>query len=179
VSDDDDRPRRKKSWKELDAQRDRGGSAQPRRDPEQRSREKVEKSSAYKKYVNQLDKLFTPGGGQQLPASLKEKLGPTSEGSAKTKELTSELHAKADKAALSAYLAAGLALPEDPRLLVRLLDVPDAELLTRVLGALLQLVEGGQKPSRMLLIQKLDAIVLRLGSGEAVDLAKQIRAELG
>lgn len=170
----DDRP--KKSWKELDAARDRGGQ-KPRRDPDERSRQKTESSAAYKKYVGQLDKLFTPGG-QELPAAFKEKLGPTSEEGKKKQALVTDLQTKADGPSLSAYLAAGLELPEDARLLLRLLDVTDTTLLVPVLKGLQRIVEAGQKPSRMLLIQKLDAIALRLGSGEAADLARDIRAEL-
>lgn len=169
--------RRKKSWKELDAARDRGGSKQPRRDPDEKSREKIEKSAAYKKYVNTLDKLFTPGG-VDLPESLKAKLGPTTEEGAKKQALTADLTGKADAASLRAYLDAGLELPADARLLMRLLDVQDVALLVPVLRALQAIVAAGQKPSRMLLIQKLDAVILRLGSGEAVELAQEIRGDL-
>lgn len=171
----DDRP--KKSWRELDSARDKGGS-RPRRDPDARSREKTESSAAYKQYKSNLDKLFTPGG-TSLPDALKEKLGPPSEDAQRKQKLTAELQDKADLAALSAYLDAGLTLPAEARLLVRLLDVNDVVRLVPVLEALLAVVEAGQKPSRMLVIQKLDALVLRLGSGPTVDLARQIRAELG
>lgn len=170
----DDRP--KKSWRELDAAREKGGS-RTRRDPDARSREKTESSAAYKSYKSNLDKLFTPGG-TSLPESLKEKLGPPSEDAQKKQKLTAELADKADLAALAAYLDAGLVLPEDGRLLVRLLDVNDPTRLVPVLETLLTVVEGGQKPSRMLMIQKLDALVLRLGSGPVVDLAQQVRSEL-
>lgn len=173
---DDDRP--KKSWREKDLARDRsGGKVQPRRDPEERSRAKIDNSPAYKKYVSQLDNLFKPGG-QELPDSLKAKLGPPSAESQKKQTLLADLNNKSDAASLAAYLDAGLELPEDARLMVKLLDVSDTKLLPLVLRILLKIVEGGQKPSRMLLIQKLDAIILKLGSGEAVELAQQIRAEL-
>jgi len=170
----DDRP--KKSWKEKDAARDRGG-AKPARDPDARSREKVESSAAYSKYKSNLDKLFTPGG-TSLPPALKEKLGPASEEGQKKQKLVADLSDKADLASLSAYLDAGLTLPADGRLLIRLLDVPDQPRLVPVLTALLDVIEGGQKPSRMLLIQKLDALILRFGNGEVVDLARDIRGVL-
>lgn len=170
----DDRP--KKSWRELDAARDKGGRA-PRRDPDARSREKLEQSAAYGKYKSNLDKLFTPGG-VELPAALKEKLGPASEEGQKKQRLLAELSDKADLASLAAVLDAGIALPADARLLLRLLDVGDGARLVPVLEALLAIVEAGQKPSRMLLIQKLDALVLKLGSGPVVELARTLRAEL-
>ena len=172
----DDRP--KKSWRELDSSRDKGGS-RPRRDPDARSREKTESSAAYKQYKSNLDKLFTPGSGTSLPEAFKEKLGPPSEDAQKKQKLTAELNDKADLAALAAYLDAGLVLPEDGRLMLRLLDVSDNARLLPVLEVLLRVVEGGQKPSRMLLIQKLDALILRQGSGAVVELARQVRAELG
>jgi hypothetical protein len=173
---DDDRP--KKSWREIDSSRDKKSSREPRRDPEERGRARVEKSAAYGKYKAQLDKLFTPGSGAALPESMRAKLGPTSEGSAEKKKLGDALRDKADGPSLKAYLDAGLELPEDARLLIRLLDVTDAALVEPVLSALLAIVEGGQKPSRMLLIQKLDALILRFGSGSAVDKARDIRAAL-
>jgi hypothetical protein len=172
---DDDRP--KKSWREIDAQRDRKSQTSPRRDPDDRARERAQNSAAYGKYKAQLDKLFTPGGAN-LPESLKSKLGPASDEGKKKQELTQTLRDKGDAASLEAFLEAGLALPEDARLLLRLLDVQKEALLEPVLRALLALVEGGQKPSRMLLIQKIDALILRLGSGGAVELAKQLRAAL-
>ena len=67
----DDRP--KKSWRELDQMRDKGGS-RARRDPTERSRERASKTQAYSAYKSQLDKLFTPGGAQ-LPEHMRAKLG--------------------------------------------------------------------------------------------------------
>jgi hypothetical protein len=172
----DDRP--KKSWRELDSARDKGGS-RPRRDPDARSREKTESSAAYKSYKSNLDKLFTPGSGTSLLEEMKAKLGPPSADAQAKQALTVALNDKADLPSLVAFLDGGLTLPADGRLLLRLLDVPDPARLVPVLRALLEVVEGGQKPSRMLLIQKLDALILRLGNGPAVELAQQVRAELG
>ena len=169
--------RRKKSWRELDAAREKGG-AKTRFDPDERRREVIEKSQAYTQYESQLNKLFTPGSGAQLPPELKEKLGPPSAEAQQKQALTEALQNTADAPSLKNYLEAGHALPEDSRLLIRLLDLPDPTLLLPVLKGLMAIVHGGQKPSRMLLIQKLDAIALRLGNGEAADLARELRAEL-
>ncbi|MFO0723635.1 MAG: hypothetical protein U1E65_07645 [Myxococcota bacterium] len=169
--------RRKKSWRELDSARDKGG-AKTRFDPDERRKEAIEKTQAYSAYKSQLNKLFTPGSGAQLPPELKEKLGPPSAEVQKKQALTEALQTGADAASLKAYLDAGLPLPEDSRLLIRLLDLSDADLLVPVLKSLMAIVSGGQKPSRMLLLQKLDAIALRLGRGEAADLARDLRAEL-
>ena len=172
---DDDRP--KKSWRERDRSKDRSRHREDRPKPGERSDQRVQRSSAYQSYKSNLDKLFTPGGAS-LPPSLQEKLGTVSEDSKAKKALARALHEKSDAASLAAYLDDGQALPDDARLLMRLMDINDEALLKPVLTALLEIVDSGKRPSRMLMIQKLDALELRLGSGPAVDLAKQIRAAL-
>lgn len=171
----DDRP--KKSWRELDAQRDRGG-AKPRKSPEDRTQERVEKTAAYSKYKNQLDKLFTPG--TELPDSLKAKLGPASPEAQEKKRLTEALRSAPNAESLAAYLGSGLPLPtDDPRLLMSLLDVRDEALVRPVLSALLEIVEGGKKPNRMLLLQRLQAVRTRAEDDETIELADTVRAALG
>ena len=86
---------------------------------------------------------------------------------------------KADATSLRAVIDAELPLPEDARFLMKLLDLEEDELLEPVLEKLLDIVESGKKPSRMLLIQKIDALVMRQGDGPAVELAKTLRAALG
>lgn len=173
---DDDRPRRTKSWRELDAAKDRGGRQERPSEPERR-REKAEKSTAYKAYKSNLDKLFTPGGAE-LPASLKAKLGPVDEVGKEKQAALRALRESPSAAALARVTQLGLELPDDPRLLMQLMDLAEGEQLSSVLTALLAIIEGGKKPSRMLLLQKIDALILRLGSGETVELAQQIRAAL-
>ena len=74
---------------------------------------------------------------------------------------------------------AGYEMPEDARLLMRLLDASDSDaLLCPLLAALLEIVESGKRPNRMLLIQKIDALKLRLETGDAVELADTLRAAL-
>jgi hypothetical protein len=172
---DDDRP--KKSWREIDKGRDRSGGSTPRRDPDERGKQKLEKSAAYSKYKSQLDKLFTPGGAQ-LPESMRQKLGPASAESENKRKLLEALRAKPSDETLEACLRAGVELPDDPRLLISLIDVKDTSLLAPVLKALLAHVETGKKPSRMLLIQKLDALKNRVDDSDVVELASQIRDAL-
>lgn len=164
---------RKKSWREIDAGRDKGGGRQ-RRDPDAQHKEKVEKSAAYSKYKAQLDKLFTPGGAQ-LPEAMREKLGPVSPEAKARKEALDALKASPDAATLKACLDQGVALPEDPRLLTALLDVKDEALLPPVLAALSRLVDEGKKPNRMLLIQKLDALANRASDGEVLAAVRALR----
>jgi hypothetical protein len=172
----DDRP--KKSWKEIDAGRDRsGGAARPRRDPDERSREKVEKSAAYSKYKSNLDKLFTPGGNV-LPENMRAKLGPTDPAAQEKRALLDALKATPNEDTLSAALDKGVELPEDARLLMSLFDIKKQTLLVPVLRALLRVVESGKKPNRMLALQKLDALKNRSSEDDVLELCAMIRAQL-
>jgi hypothetical protein len=171
----DDRP--KKSWKEIDAQRDRSGGSTKRRDPEETAKERASKSAAYSKYKSQLDKLFKPGG-TELPEQMREKLSPTSEDAKRNKEAADALRKSPNEETLSAYLATGQPLPDDPRLLTGLLDVKNEELVRAVLRALLELVEGGKKPNRMLLIQRLEALKNWAEEEETTELMSDLRDRL-
>lgn len=170
----DDRP--KKSWREIDAARDKQRGAK-RRDPDERLRERASRSAAYSKYKSQLDKLFKPGGAD-LPESLKAKLGPTSETSQKSREAAQALRNEPSEKTLTAYLDTGAPLPDDPRLLMSLLDVRNETLVRPVLESLLDLVEGGKKPNRMLLIQRIEALKNWAEEEETLDLASTLRAAL-
>lgn len=171
----DDRP--KKSWKEIDAGRDRSGGRSQRRDPDAHSKSKLEKSAAYSKYKANLDKLFTPGGNA-LPEQLREKLGPTSDTDKTKRAALDALKAKPSEETLAAALEAGIDFPEDPRLLLGLLDIKNEALLVPVLRALLNLVESGKKPNRMLALQKIDALKNRASEDDVLELASALRAAI-
>lgn len=170
----DERP--KKSWREIDAQRDRSGG-RTRRDPGERERQQAAKTAAYSKYKGQLDKLFTPGGAA-LPESLRAKLGPASPEAEARKKALDALRASPNAETLAACLEGNVPLPEEPRLLLSLLDVQDEVLLPPVLSALLALVKSGKKPNRMLLAQKLGALANRTEDSEIAALADRIREAL-
>lgn len=171
----DDRP--KKSWRELDKARDRSGGGAPRRDPADRDREKLEKSAAYSKYKSHLDKLFTPGGAQ-LPEEMRAKLGPASPEAESKRKALEALKATPNAETLKALLAIGGELPDDARLLLGLLDLKDESLLPPVLDALLAVVEGGKKPSRMLMLQKLDALKNRASDDAVLERIQTLRQAL-
>lgn len=170
---DDDRP--KKSWREIDKSREK---SRERRDPDQRDRQRVEKTAAYSKYKSNLDKLFTPGGGSGLPEHLRAQLGPASKEAEDKKRLVDALKAAPGEATLRPILEAGLPLPAEPRLLMSLLDLRDEGLLLPVLQAILQIVEGGTKPSRMLLLQRLTAIETFAEDDGLKAIITQLRAAL-
>lgn len=169
----DDRP--KKSWREIDRAREKGST---RRDPEERQKEKAGKTAAYAKYKSQLDKLFTPGGAA-LPEALKAQLGPASPAHEERRRLMDALKSSPSRDTLRAYLDAGHPLPEDPRLLTHLLDIRDEPLLRKVLEALRGLVASGKAPSRMLLLQRLQALENFAEEQETLELARAVRAALG
>jgi len=67
---DDERPKRTKSWSEIDKQRDKSGA----RKSGDRERDSFEKSTGYTKYKANLDRLFS--GGVELPEHMREKADP-------------------------------------------------------------------------------------------------------
>jgi hypothetical protein len=168
----DDRP--KKSWREIDKSREK---AQERRDPDQRERSKIEKTAAYSKYKDNLDKLFTPGGNA-LPESLKSKLGPVSAEAAEKRKLTDALKATPNAETLKAMLEAKIELPPDARLMMSLLEIKDEALLVPVLETLLAAIKAGPKPSKALLTQKLTMLEGALEEPATKKLVAEIRAAL-
>lgn len=168
----DDRP--KKSWRELDRARDKGGSAPPRRDQAERNRERASKTAAYSQYKSKLNDLFTPGG-TALPEHMRASLGPASEQSRAQKELTEALMRAPSKETLCAFLDAELVLPENPRLLTQLLDTRDDGLTQVVLRRLLEVVDAGKKPNRMLLLQRLTAVEDWSEEGDTLSLVEDVR----
>ncbi len=169
--------RPKKSWKEIDQAREKGGSSGRRRDPEAWNRERISKTAAYSKYKSNLDQLFKPGGAE-LPESMRAKLGPASESSKEQRDLTDALKKDPNEKTLRAFLAKDFPLPEDARLLMKLLDIRDEALVRTVLEQLLEIVESGKKPNRMLLIQRLESLENFAEEDETLELAGMVRAAL-
>lgn len=168
---------RRRSWRELDRARERGGDGR-RRDPDARNRERAEKSGAYGAYKAQLDKMFTPGGGG-LPEHLKAQLGPVSEQSAARQKANADFRNEPNDSTFAAYREADFTLPEDARFLMKCLDTLQEEAhLRQVLEALLQIVESGRKPNRMLLIEKLRVLEPKLEESDSKDLLADLRESL-
>src|SRR5882762_6136811 len=69
---DDEKPKRTRSWREIDKQRDRGGSSR-RSD---RESERFQSSTKYTQYKTNLERLFSQGvASGALPDEVREKLG--------------------------------------------------------------------------------------------------------
>lgn len=126
-------PREKKSWREIDAMRD--GSAHTGRTPDARDKKEAARvnSGAYQGYKRDLDKVFSGG---DLPSYLKELLPKNEERDGRLNLLGTILRAETQadlEAAVAAYRAAYDTFPDDPDLLVKLLDVPEEALQLQVL----------------------------------------------
>ena len=170
---DDDKPRPKKSWREIDKMRDGGGSR--RRDAHER--ERFESSTGYTKYKNNLDRLFS--GGAPLPEHLR---GAQDEAEMVRDEERKKLYAiedgKAFHAAAAEYLKKN-PLPDDPRLLDRLLGHPDPEIVEKSLTRLEELHKAGSLKVPPALTQRLASVEIDSGDPKlrkrAAELHKSLR----
>lgn len=176
MPDDRDRPKRTKSWSEIDKQRGRGGSS--RRDSHER--ENFEKSTGYTKYKTNLDRLFS-GGGAQLPDHMKDKLDPALAGQSERDEERKKLYAIEDLklfyAAASEYLKKN-DLPDDPRILDRLLMHPDEEILEKALTRLEELHKAGSLKVPPALLQRLSSVEIDSGDPRIRRRAAELRKAL-
>jgi hypothetical protein len=168
----DEKP--KKSWREIDKGRDRSG---PRKQSD-REAERFQTSTKYTAYKTNLDRLFS-GGGAQLPEHLREKLEP---GEAERDEERKKLYAieetKAFQSAATEYLKKH-ELPDDARLLYRLLGHPDDDVVEKALGRLEALQKAGTLKVPPALTQRLASVEIDSGlpsiRKRAADLRKAIR----
>ena len=170
---DDDRPKRTRSWREIDKMRDKSGSSR-RTD---RDTENFQKSSGYTKYKSELDRLFS--GGAPLPEHLREKSDPADvERDEERKKLVAIEDTKAFHAAASAFLAKN-ALPDDPRLLDRLLGHPDDGVVDQALTRLEELHKAGTLKAPPALATRLSSVEIESGDPRvrkrAAELRKAIR----
>ena len=170
---DDDRPRQKRSWREIDKMRDRGGSS--RRD--QRERDSFERSTGYTKYKTNLERLFS--GGAPLPEHLKAKPGEGDEerGDEERKKLYAIEDPKVFYAAATEYLKVN-ELPNDPRLLDRLLGHPDEDTVEKSLGRLEELHKAGTLKAPPALRNRLASVEIESGDPKIRRRAAELRKAL-
>ncbi len=171
----DEKP--KKSWREIDKGRDRSG---PRKQSD-REAERFQTSTKYTTYKTNLDRLFS-GGGAQLPEHLREKLKPGDTGEAERDEARKKLYAieetKAFQAASTEYLKKH-ELPDDARLLDRLLGHPDDDVVEKALARLEAMHKAGTLKVPPALTQRLATVEIDSGlpaiRKRAAELRKAIR----
>ncbi len=137
---DDERP--KKSWREIDKGRDRGGRGRTSSD---RERERFEKTSAYSRYKASLEKVFSGG---ELPEAMRDRIDPEGKKKSRDAALRKIREAEGPKAFAEAVdeLIAAHDLPDDPYLLDRVLDHPKAEVQLVALDRLEAIHDEGKLP---------------------------------
>jgi len=167
----DDRPR--PSWSEIDKRREKARS----RTSGSPASSRVEKTATYSRYKSAADAFFSGG---LVPEALADKLDPDGSGQQRRQALARL------KAAESATAFAGEArsylsahgLPDDPYLLERLLDHPDAALALRAIEQIGALVEAGTFKAPKSLPQRLKSLELGSDDPELQDAAKALAARL-
>lgn len=173
---DDEKPKRSKSWREIDKGRDRGGSTRARGND--RETERFQNSTKYTQYKSNLDRLFS--GGVTLPEHLRGKLDPTGE-VAERDEARKKLYAieetKAFHAAAKEYLARH-EMPDDVRLLDRLLGHPDEEIVEKSLARLEELHRAGNFKAPPALTQRLASVEIDSGDPQVRKRAAELRKAL-
>ncbi len=170
--------RRKKSFRELDAQRGKSKYHSRQDDPGQ---QRIEKSASYEKYKQAADSLFTGG---ELPKGLAETFDP--QGKRKEQKtafakLAQASDRKAWAVAVVEYLEKYPELPEDLYFLDSLLDHPKDRLVDKALGKLETLQEEGKLPKDKTprsLEQRLRALEMTSMDDEVKVRAKALRAKL-
>jgi hypothetical protein len=177
MPDDEDKPKRTKSWREIDKQRDRGGSSRR----SERESERFQSSTKYTQYKTNLERLFSQGvASTALPEQLREKLG--GEEDTERDEARKKLYAVEDPKAFHAAATEFLKkypLPDDPRLLDRLLGHPDDGIVNRALTRLEEMHRAGTLKVPPALSQRLASVEIESGDPalrrRATELRKAIR----
>lgn len=151
--------KRKKSWKEIDAQRDRsqhrqgepkpGGGGKPGRDPS-------------KSHRAALDQLFASGAVAELVKKRDAETGVEAEPEGPSRKalaeaITAAPDPKARQQALEAYLAA-FGLPRDFEVLALLLDHTDPDVVGEALGRIDALLAEEQPKRPRTLIAQLKSV---------------------
>ena len=175
---DDEKPKRTKSWREIDKQRDRGGSSRR----SEREAERFQSSTKYTQYKTNLERLFSHGvAASALPDQIREKLGAGEEDTERD-EARKKLYAIEDPKAFHAAATEFLRkypLPDDPRVLDRLLGHPDDEVVDRALTRLEELHRAGSLKVPPALSQRLASVEIESGlpalRKRAAELRKAIR----
>lgn len=142
---DHDEERPKKSWREIDQQRDKSARrSDPGAGPAQQNR--LERSAAYRDYKTQLNRLFDGG---KLPEPLRDKLAEAGVGAKQKqkKEAAQAIVDAADAAAVRGALATyrdAFGFPDEESVLSRLLELEDEAIVVEAIGCVERLAGDGQ-----------------------------------
>jgi hypothetical protein len=169
----DDRPR--KTWRERDKGRDRSRHVSTSGD---RERERFEKTTAYTRYKQNLEKVFSGG---ELSDAMRERLDPSGQGKARDALLRKVREAE-DNATFHSALEELLAhedFPDDPYLLDRALDHPNPSVVGKALDRLEGLAGEGKlaKPPKSLK-QRLASLELTADDPALQERAQRLKSRL-
>jgi hypothetical protein len=189
-----DRP--KKSWRELDAQRDRSG-ARTRDEREARDRLGLPAQRTSKQYRAALEALFDKGGVSKLAEKIEERTGPAP-GTRPTPQGKKVEAPAADegKVALRRKIVEAIGrdeitratdrylkehpLPDDFEVLEQVIEHRKPERIEQALAAIERLLDGGDKPKRTrILSAKLRHLEETADDKEVRATAAKLRARLG
>jgi hypothetical protein len=169
--------REKLSWRELDARRDR--SAQRPVSPAA-GRPAQPESQAYRAYKSQLGRLFDGGA---LPGALQSKLahaGISDDSKQRRAAGDTVVAAEGEAASLAALAAycASFGMPDDERVLAKLLDLTDTATLTRTLQHLTSLVRTGALKHSATLRGRVKGLQMATGDDDVWALCRDLLAKL-
>jgi hypothetical protein len=171
--------KRKKSFRELDAQRGKSKYHSRQDDPQQ---QKIERSASYTRYKQAADALFTGGA---LPEGLAKTFDPEGKREAQ-KEARLKLSELDDRKAwvqaVVDYLEKYPELPEDAYFLDSLLDHPRDRIVDKSLSKLEALAEEGKLVGNKLpksLNQRLKTLEMTSMDSDIQARAKALRTKLG
>ncbi len=170
--------KRKKSWRELDAQRGKSKYGSRQDDPQQ---QKVEASPTYERYKKAADALFT---GAPLPEAMAEKFDPENkrkEYKAAMLKVTESPDRKAWVDRAAEFFAQFPELPDDAYFLDSLLDHPKERLVDKALLKLESLEGEGKLPrpkTPKSLDQRLRALQMTSMDADVQQRAKVLREKL-
>ncbi|MBL9039227.1 MAG: hypothetical protein JNG84_11975 [Archangium sp.] len=170
--------KRKKSWRELDAQRGKSKYHSRQDDPGQ---QRIERSASYEKYKKAADSLFSGG---ELPKGLAETFDP--EGKRKDlKAALTKIREAPDRKTWAALVAEHVEknpeLPDDLYFLDSLLDHPKDRIVDRALSKLEVMQADGRLPKEKTprsLEQRLRALEMTSMDAETQARAKALRLKL-
>ncbi|MCA2981312.1 MAG: hypothetical protein INH41_26480 [Myxococcaceae bacterium] len=170
--------KRKKSWREMDAQRGKSKYHSRQDDPGQ---QRIERSASYEKYKKAADALF---GGGELPQGLAETFDPEGKRKAQKAALQKVQEAPDRKAWVeraTAFLAEYPELPDDAYFLDSLLDHPKDRVVDKALAKLEALSRDGRLPREKApksLAQRLRTLEMTSMDPDVQQRAKALRATL-
>jgi hypothetical protein len=170
--------KRKKSWRELDAQRGKSKYHSRQDDPAQ---QRVERSASYEKYKKAADALFGEG---ELPQGLAETFDPDGKRKAHKEAMQKVAEAPDRKAWVErvvAFLEQYPEMPDDAYFLDSLLDHPKDRIVDKALTKLEALQREGKLPREKApksLAQRLRTLEMTSMDPEVQQRAKQLRATI-